>query len=116
MHCFRTDEDRSDSDQDLYPWSLALMKDWKLFTPQLEVPAWTDMVMTRARNPNLNLRGKKFDTKIGELITPGGAQICCNPKKHNELYLGSAEEVETHKATCWTADEIRLETMITSQV
>ena len=54
-------------------WSLAMIKDWISMNPVLRVspiPSWTDMVMTRGRQPNI---------------------ICTHPRKHKDPFTGSQD-------------------------
>ena len=61
-------------------WSLAIQKDWKSSNALMGVPSWTDMVMSRARHPNIIMGTKQYDTKIDEVRDMEGDNICTHPK------------------------------------
>ena len=87
-------------------WSLAIQKDWKSSNALMGVPSWTDMVMSRARQPNIIMGTKQYDTKIDEVRDTEGDNICTHPKRHQNPFTGSKEVVDHHKITCWENEKI----------
>jgi len=108
-----TSQERSDEKQALNPcfaieWSFAMMKDWCGMNPVLRnngPPSWTDMVMTRARQPNIIMGMKDYDRKLSECKDKEGDSFCCHPRKHQDPYTGSVEQVDIHKIVCWIVRE-----------
>ena len=99
-------------------WSLAVMKDWCGMNPVLRAngtPSWTDMVMTRARQPNIIMETKEFDRKLSESKDKEGDSICCHPRNQKDPFTGSVGKVDAHKIVCWVVreetEEIELEPM-----
>ena len=85
-----------------------MIKDWSSMNPVLRVspiPSWTDMVMTRARQPNIIMGTKEFDTKLSESRDLEGDSICTHPRKHKDPYTGSKDSVDAHKIVCWVGKE-----------
>ena len=97
-----TSDDRSNENQTLNPgfameWSLAMLKDWISMNPVLRVgpqPSWTDMVMTRGRQPNIIMGTKEFDTKLSESRNLEGSASAPN--------LGSTRTHSLAARTQWT--------------
>ena len=71
---------------------------------QLEL-SWTDMVMTRARQPNIIMETKEFDRKLSESKDKEGDSICCHPRKHKDPFTSSVDKVDAHKIVCWAVRE-----------
>ena len=97
-----TSDDRSDEHQTLNPgfvmdWSLAVMKDWHSMNPVLDLPSWTDIVMSRARHPNIIMGARDFDTKLSQARALEGDNICTHPRKHKDPFTGTKEVVDIHK-------------------
>ena len=87
-----------------------MMKDWCSMNPVLRAtgtPSWTDMVMTRARQPNIIMGTKEFDTKLSESRDQEGDSICTHPRKHKDPFTGSKDAVDIHKIVCWVVKEDR---------
>ena len=107
-----TSEDRSNQSQILNPgfsmeWSMAIAKDWHRMNVMLGYPTWSDIVMSRARHPNIIMEAKEFDTKLSESRELEGDHICTHPSKHKDPVTGAKEVVDHHKLTCWEEDENR---------
>ena len=86
-------------------WSLALTMDWNSMNPVLDKVKWTDLVMTRARHPNMLMGAREFDTKLSEARELSGNSICTHPRKHKDPFTGTKEEVDKHKIVCWVVTE-----------
>ena len=86
-------------------WSMAIMKDWHRMNVMLGHPTWNDIVMSRARHPNIIMEAKEFDTKLSEARDLEGDHICTHPSKHKYPVTGAKEVVDHHKLTCWEEDE-----------
>ena len=97
-----TSEDRSNKTQILNPgfsmeWSMAIAKDWHRMNVMLGHPTWSDIVMSRARHPNIIMEAKEFDTKLSESRDLEGDHICTHPSKHKDPVTGAKEVVDHHK-------------------
>ena len=68
-------------------------------------PSWTDMVMTRARQPNIIMGMKEYDMKLSESKDKEGDSICCHPRKHKDPFTSSVGKVDAHKIVCWAVRE-----------
>ena len=86
---------------------MAIMKDWHSMNVMLGHPTWTDIVMSRARHPNIIMGAKEFDTKLSEARHLEGDHICTHPSKHKNPVTGTKEVVDHHKLTCWEMEDNR---------
>ena len=86
-------------------WSEAVTKDWSSTNITLKNVEWTDLVMTRARHPNLLIGAKEFDRKLSEARDLTGNSICTHPRKHRDPFTGSKEVVDRHKIVCWVGND-----------
>ena len=86
-------------------WSEAVTKDWSSTNITLKNIEWTDLVMTRARHPNLLMGAKEFDKKLSEARDMSGDSICTHPRKHRDPFTGSTEVVDRHKIVCWAGED-----------